>query len=209
MTLSNIARYSALKQTTVEPSHSSRVDSPENTAALNEIGANALHSKGANALGTSKNALWDEYGTYSNKGNLSVAAALQPTSPMEMDKGTAAWTTVNVSRKAFDSIVSATTGGTIQWEELGVDENKRWVVINGQRFECEHSPEEKAARRRAQMTLMDYLEAIKKFKKEQKDPAKEPGNLDALKANGPVMDLIKQISGSSTDDGAIEWLHKQ
>lgn len=154
-----------------------------------------------------ENSPWDHYEVYTKKGQVTVPKVLRPSDPLSVDKGTAIETTVNVTRKAFDAIVSATTYGEgVQWEELGVDENKRWVVINGQRFECEHSPEEKAARKRAQMTLMDYLEEVEKNKNEKKDPKKDPGNLDALKNNKTVMDLIKSISGMTTEDGAIEWL---
>lgn len=58
------------------------------------------------------------------------------------DKGTAAEINVKVNRSAFDRIVNETTYGETKWEELGVDNNKRWVVVNGQRFEVEHSVEE-------------------------------------------------------------------
>ena len=75
-----------------------------------------------------------------------------------MDKGTAAGTTVHVSRSAFDKILAETTHGETKWEECGVDENKRWVVVNGQRFEVEHSAAEKARFKNASKTLLDYLE---------------------------------------------------
>lgn len=73
------------------------------------------------------------------------------------DKGTGAETTVHVSRSAFDKILNETTYGKTKWEEFGVDDNKRWVVVNGQRFEVEHSAEEKARRKNASKTLLDYI----------------------------------------------------
>lgn len=45
---------------------------------------------------------------------------------------------------------------------MGVDGEKRWVVVNGQRFKCPLSEEEKAAKKRAQLTLLDYIDYRKK-----------------------------------------------
>lgn len=66
-----------------------------------------------------------------------------------LDKGTAANTTLYVNRSTFNQIASYTTNNPdCKWDELGVDGEKRWVVVNGQRFECPLSKEEKEARKR-------------------------------------------------------------
>ena len=79
--------------------------------------------------------------------------------PSNLDKGTAAHTTIQVDRSTFDKIANYTTySGEVSWEELGKDGNKRWIVVNGQRFECELSEEEKAMIKNTQKTLIDYIE---------------------------------------------------
>jgi hypothetical protein len=65
------------------------------------------------------------------------------------------------------------------------------VVINGQRFECEHSPEEKAIRKRAQMTFWDYiLEEDNKKKEETKGKCngagKPRGNIAATTTRSSI-----------------------
>lgn len=123
--------------------------------------------------------------------------ALRPNNlnPLSVDKGTALTTAVHINRTAYDQILTATTFGDIKWEELGVDDDKRWVVINGQRFECEHSPEEKALRKKIQKNMFDYLfESKKSRKKEYENQTNQPrGNIDALKSNEKVMGLLEDI----------------
>ncbi|NFG60788.1 hypothetical protein FDG75_01215 [Clostridium botulinum] len=99
----------------------------------------------------------------------------------QLDKGTASNTTIYVDKSTFMQISSYTTNNSeCQWEELGVDGEKRWVVVNGQRFECPLSKEEKEAIKRASKTMLDYLiEADKE--KEEKEEKKE--NID-FKFNG-------------------------
>ncbi len=47
---------------------------------------------------------------------------------------------------------------------MGIDGEKRWGVVNGQRFECPLSEEEKEAFKGASLTLMDVLEEYEKAK---------------------------------------------
>lgn len=112
------------------------------------------------------------------------------------DIGTAADTTVFVNRNAFDSIVSYSTFNEPKWEELGVDNEKRWVVINGQRFEVPHSPEEIALRKRMQRTLVDMLNDHDAHKESSVDK----GNKDILKANKNVVDILKEIFNLNSFD---------
>ncbi|NFN77623.1 hypothetical protein FDC26_12200, partial [Clostridium botulinum] len=99
----------------------------------------------------------------------------------QLDKGTASNTTIYVDKSTFMQIANYSTNNSeCQWDELGVDGEKRWVVINGQRFECPLSKEEKEAFERASKTMLDYLiEADKE--KEEKEEKKE--NID-FKFNG-------------------------
>ncbi len=135
--------------------------------------------------------------TYTKQGTLNTVSPGALSGPLSVDKGTAAETTVQINRNAFDAIVSHTTYGDPKWEELGVDDEKRWVVVNGQRFEVEHSPEEKAQRRRAKrMTLVDFMDE-RQNKDEKK--ANRPHALDALKKNSEVLSVLKRIFGVKTD----------
>lgn len=79
-----------------------------------------------------------------------------------VDIGTASNTTIYVDKNSYDTILSESTFGTgAKWSEMGFDDDKTWVVINGQRFEYERSQEEKSARKRAQeaasKNLIEYL----------------------------------------------------
>lgn len=122
------------------------------------------------------------------------------------DKGTAIETTVHVSRSAFDKILNETTHGETKWEECGVDNNKRWVVVNGQRFEVEHSPAEKARLKNAQKTFLDYIiesdERMREKNKGKDNGVDKPrGNIEALKNNEEVMKLLGRIFNSTSSEG--------
>jgi hypothetical protein len=82
-----------------------------------------------------------------------------------LDKGTAANTTLYVDKSSFFQIMNYTTNNTeCKWSELGIDDEKRWIVVNGQRFECPLSEEEKEARRKLRRTLLDVFEEADKEK---------------------------------------------
>ncbi|WP_252232851.1 hypothetical protein, partial [Clostridium sp. ZBS15] len=88
----------------------------------------------------------------------------------QLDKGTASNTTVYVDKSTFMQITNYSTNNSeCQWDELGMDGEKRWVVINGQRFECPLSKEEKEAIERASKTMLDYLIEADEDKKEKED----------------------------------------
>ena len=146
---------------------------------------------------------------YTNKG-ISYPINSSPTKSISiLDKGTAANTTVYVNRSAYDKILHATTFGEMKWEEMGVDGDKRWVVINGQRFECEHSPEEKELRKKMQKSLLDYLEENyenRKSKAKCNGADKPRGNIEALKSNKEVMALLQDIFKQSSPDGVLSQL---
>lgn len=127
------------------------------------------------------------------------------------DKGTAVETTVKVNRSAFDRIVNETTYGETKWEELGVDNNKRWVVVNGQRFEVEHSAEEKARRKNVAKTLVDYMnESEEKMKEQNKFKAKKTdklsSNIETLKNNEELMNLLGNIFGLTSSEEILKAL---
>ncbi len=63
-----------------------------------------------------------------------------------------------------------------------MDNEKRWIVINGQRFEVEHSPAEKRVRERAQMSLLDYIDEIESKKEtDENKMAENRNNIEGLK----------------------------
>ena len=124
---------------------------------------------------------------------------------LSLDKGTASHTTVFVNRQAFDKILNETTYGETKWEEFGVSNNKRWVVVNGQRFEVEQSAEEKARIKNATKTLVDYiLESEENIKEKEKYKdngiGKPKGNIEALEDNQEVMNLLGKIFNSSNTE---------
>ncbi|MFV0517445.1 MAG: hypothetical protein ACK5MV_08610 [Aminipila sp.] len=149
------------------------------------------------------------YDTYeSNRLKRSNYDSVSFSNRLQIDKGTAKGTTVSINRNAYDKILSATTYGEPKWEEMGIDNEKRWVVINGQRFECELSPEEKAQRNKAQKTLIDYLfeKDEKKEKLKINGDNKPKGNIEALTNNGEVMNLLGRVFNTSDTDSILSKL---
>lgn len=121
------------------------------------------------------------------------------TNRLSMDKGTAAETTIQVNRSTFDKIMNESTFGETKWEECGVDNDKRWVVVNGQRFEVEHSAEEKARRKNASKTLLDFIEESEE-RMNQQEKIRNKDNIKALKNNKELMDLLRRIFNTKNPD---------
>lgn len=117
-----------------------------------------------------------------------------------VDKGTAAHTTVYVSKSAYDRILSATTHSNRKpdWEEMGCDGEKRWVVINGQRFESPLSQAEKDKIKNARLSLLDIL--MKNEKNKTDNPRDPRGNIESLKNNKETVLLLNKIFGTSSFD---------
>lgn len=67
----------------------------------------------------------------------------------------------------------STNNPECQWEEMGIDDEKRWVVINGQRFECPLSEEEKEARRRLRKGIIEILTEADKEREKRKSKSKQ------------------------------------
>lgn len=129
---------------------------------------------------------------------------------LSIDKGTASHTTLYVDNSTFQKIATYTTNHPeTKWTELGKDSDKRWIVVNGQRFESPLSEEEKALMKRGEMTLLDYLLEIEEHK--EKTETKEKVTLDFAAKNGitdssndpkingllqnkEVMEILKNIS---------------
>lgn len=176
---------------------------PNQIMALQNLEKRAGTQKGqSNFKGLSLANTYD-VDNYTKTGQLNTISRGTLPSVSSIDKGTAAETTVYVNRSAFDTIVSATTYGKPQWEELGVDDEKRWVVIDGQRFEVPHSAEEKAQRQRAKrMTLVDIIDEQRKKKDEKTE--KKQGNTQTLLNNKPVMAVLKDIFNVKTDDQVLK-----
>lgn len=131
-----------------------------------------------------------------------------------LDKGTAAETTLYVDYSTYSKILNYTTDNPeCQWSEMGMDGEKRWVVVNGQRFECPLSEEEKAAIKRAKHTLLDYVEEHRLQKEKTMPKQKKSEQIDIdftgtsnanifgihpkinnLLGNEKVMNMLKDIS---------------
>lgn len=140
---------------------------------------------------------------------------------LSTDKGTASHTTLYVDNATFQQIATYSTNHPeTQWSEIGKDSEKRWIVVNGQRFESPLSEEEKAIAKRAQMSLLDYLEEAAERKEETSQ--KEEVTLDfankndltntsndpkinGLLQNEKVMEMLKNISKSSKGKIALSF----
>lgn len=161
-------------------SNISSINNP--TCSKNNLG-NSLTFKDSIDLSTSRN-------------NISRAREV---GGITFDKGTAANTTLYVDRSSFNQITNYTTNNpACKWEELGMDDEKRWIVVNGQRFECPLSKEEKEAIRRARKGLVGMLdEADKEREKhnvvklnfDQNNKIKVDGD-DQLQGNDKIKNLM-------------------
>jgi len=182
------------------------INSINNITHIKNIGSNKTNKNRNISLNSTKR---DEFikSDHSNNG-FDLYNNKISTGGIPFDKGTGAQTTVHVSRSAFDKILNETTHGEIKWEECGIDDNKRWVVVNGQRFEVEHSAEEKAMRKNASKTLLDYMMESEERMREQnkgKDNGigKPRGNIEVLENNKEVMKLLGKIFNSTTSEGVL------
>lgn len=141
------------------------------------------------------------------------------TNILSIDKGTAADTTLYVDRSTFERIAEYTTNNSdCRWSEIGVDSEKRWIVVNGQRFETPLSEEEKAAAKRSQMTFLDHLQEYEKHKEETSSKDKvvfdftnkenpssniENPKIISLLQNDKVMEMLKNISKATKGNISI------
>ncbi|GCD13232.1 hypothetical protein [Clostridium tagluense] len=123
---------------------------------------------------------------------LELSSSKRPNMGIMIDKGTAANTTVYVDKSTIFQIMNYTTDNPeCSWSEMGVDGEKRWVVVNGQRFECPLSKEEKEAIRKAQHTFLDMLEEYDKNKEELDCNGKENIKVE-IDPSSNAEDLSKQ-----------------
>ncbi|MEE3809572.1 hypothetical protein V2H29_21775 [Lysinibacillus fusiformis] len=127
-----------------------------------------------------------------------------------LDKGTAIKTTLYVDSYTYNQILNYTTNNPeCQWSEMGFDGEKRWVVVNGQRFECPLSEKEKAARKRAQLTLLDYMEEhrLQKEKTRLKHKKYEQIDIDFTgTSNASILGIDPKIDHLLSNEKAINML---
>lgn len=128
---------------------------------------------------------------------------------MLIDKGTAAHTTLYVDRGSFNQIMNYTTNNPkCQWEELGIDDEKRWIVVNGQRFESPLSEEEKEIRKRLRRGFLEILDEADKEREKQKSKLEKHGSVkldfdenNKIKLNGDTSlqsnDKIKNLMNNN------------
>ncbi|EMU54452.1 hypothetical protein AB2T96_01335 [Clostridium butyricum] len=125
-----------------------------------------------------------------------------------LDKGTAANTTLYVDRSTFDQIVNyMTSNPESNWEELGMDDEKRWIVVNGQRFECPLSKAEKEAIRRAKKGLIGMLDEADKEREKQDSVKLNFDKNNKIKLNGDVsVQLNDKIINLMNNDNVMNTL---
>lgn len=171
-----------------------------------------------NELTAATKTVYNSVNSIQNKNHEKDTAELSNTSKtmaniLSMDKGTASHTTLYVDNATFQKIATYTTNHPeTQWTELGKDSEKRWIVVNGQRFESPLSEEEKAIMKRGEMTLLDYLQEAEDYEEEKSQIEKvtldfatkndltnssNDPKINALPQNEEVMEMLKNISKST------------
>lgn len=145
----------------------------------------------------------------------SPRAAQAMSNMMVIDKGTASATTLYVDQKTMNNLMSDALLGGGPWEECGKDENKQWIVINGQRFERPLSPQEKAERRAAQKTLIDYMEEeeakrkdLDEKRKRESELTETPIQFDAQGIDSLAHSNNPKLQALSQNTVALEALQK-
>lgn len=93
----------------------------------------------------------------------------------------------------------STNNKEYQWSEMGKDTEKRWVVINGQRFESPLSEEEKRLMRNASKTMLDYI-------KEAEDERLERDRKRGIKTNLSLGEDGKLNTSDNIEDPNIKNL---
>lgn len=117
-----------------------------------------------------------------------------------VDKGTAAHTTLYVDQGTFNQIMNYSTNNPdAEWDELGIDDEKRWIVINGQRFEYPLSKEEKEARKRLNKGLIEILDELdeKRAKYKSKDEIHNSIKLELDKDNKININSDENVESNS------------
>ncbi|MGL4848019.1 MAG: hypothetical protein ACRC28_03695 [Clostridium sp.] len=152
-----------------------------------------------------------------NVNQINANSSPYPSGMIPVDKGTAAQTTVNVDRSTILSIMNyaANNPDTSGFEEMGMDDNKRWVVINGQRFETELTAREKElikkAKERCGLISLLNTSSANKYKKLSEETVELEFNGDSVDVsnttnnpklqnllnNDKVMSMFAVISKSS------------
>ena len=171
-----------------------------------------------NELTAATKTVYNSVNSIQNKNHEKDTAELSNTSKimaniLSMDKGTSSHTTLYVDNATFQKIATYTTNHPeTQWTELGKDSEKRWIVVNGQRFESPLSEEEKAIMKRGEMTLLDYLQEAEDYEEEKSQIEKvtldfatkndltnssNDPKINALPQNEEVMEMLKNISKST------------
>lgn len=150
--------------------------------------------------------------------SISISNKEVPSVGLQIDKGTAAHTTMTVDRGTFNQIMNYSANNKeAQWSELGIDDEKRWIVINGQRFESPLSKEEKELREKMRRNpLLDAIaesdEKRAEMLERKKDAMKfkinfsgdkpnvenigENDKIKNLLSNEKVMNMLKDIAKS-------------
>lgn len=121
-----------------------------------------------------------------------------------IDKGTAANTTITLDNATFEQICSYLSNNpdqTCRWSEMGVDGDKKWVVINGQRFEYRFTEEEKEAFRKMaeNSNLVNILTRLDKEKaklKAKSDKKQTPVNLNLNSKGNLEFDNMSKVQGN-------------
>jgi ribosomal protein S18 len=150
----------------------------------------------------------------------------QKVTGVNVDKKTAVNTTIYVDKNTYNEILSYTTNNReYSSEEMGCDGDKRWIVVNGQRFQSELSKEEKEAfKKRFKYSSLDSflgkessskdnaiknnpikvsLDANKKIKIDGDDQVQSNSKLKNLMKNGKVMEMLSDIIEINKGNGIV------
>lgn len=130
----------------------------------------SIYSRGIKSTGTTKTKSLLDDSTKINGSTISSAVGFKA------DIGTAADTTVKIDKGTFNQVMDYSMKNPAnKWDEIGCDGTKKWVVIDGQRFDYSLSKDEKEAFKKRWKTSCEA------YNKTETDKDKSKSNTDEKK----------------------------
>lgn len=148
----------------------------------------SIYSRSIKSTGTTKTKSPLNDSTKINGSTISGAVGFKA------DNGTAADTTVKIDKGTFNKIMDySMKNPAYKWDEIGCDGTKKWVVIEGQRFDYSLSKDEKEAFKKRWKTSCET------YNKVQTDKDKSKNNTDEKKLVSISLDKDNKLKADKSE----------
>lgn len=158
----------------------------------------SIYSRSIKSTGTTKTKSLLNDSTKINGSNVSGAVGFK------VDSGTAADTTVKIDKGTFNKIMDySMKNPAYKWDEIGCDGTKKWVVIDGQRFDYSLSKDEKEAFKKRWKT------SCAAYNKAETDKDKSKSNTDEKKLVSISLDKDNKLKADNSNSTKLTNLMKK